>query len=200
RNSRLIGPLHITYATDKSREVLLDAGANPPDGVLITYWLRDEAPVQLSILDADGAAITTIADPPRTAGVQRAVWDMRYPAPVPVEGATFWEAAGAAGPLAAPGQYTVQLATADTIETQPFEIQPDPRVDVSRAALIEQFEFLLDVRDRLSDTHTAANRITAVRRQIDVWRSRADAAALVSDLENLDSALATIDHELIERS
>jgi photosystem II stability/assembly factor-like uncharacterized protein len=200
KNSRLIGPLHITYTRASHGEVLLDAGANPPNGVLITYAVRDGTTVRLSILDADGATITTIDGPPDASGLQRVVWDMRYPPPVPVEGATFWDEGGAAGPLAPPGPYRVQLATADAVETQPFDIQTDPRVDVSREALIEQFAFLLEVRDRLSDTHATANRIAALRRQIGAWRERADAAPLFSDLENLDAALAAVDQELIERS
>ncbi|MCA1647893.1 MAG: glycosyl hydrolase, partial [Chloroflexi bacterium] len=200
KNSRLIGPLHITYTSGSHGEVLLDAGANPPSGVLLTYLMNEVASVRLRILDADGAPIATIESRPDAAGLQRVVWDMRYPAPEPVAGATFWDEGGVAGPLAPPGRYTVQLESGQIVERQPFEIQADPRVDVSRDALTEQFNFLLDVRDRLSDTHVAANRISALRRQIGLWRERADAAPLLADLEQLDAALFAVDQELIERS
>jgi len=103
KNSRLIGPLHIAYTTAQYGEVLLDAGANPPSGVLITYSVRNGTSARLSILDADGATITTIDGPPNASELQRVVWDMRYPPPVPVEGATFWDEGGAAGPLAPAG-------------------------------------------------------------------------------------------------
>jgi hypothetical protein len=199
KNSRLIGPLHITYTTAKDGEVLLDAGANPPNGVLITYSVRDGASVRLSILDADGATITTIDVPPNPSGLQRAVWDMRYPAPVPVEGATFWDEGGVAGPLAPPGLYTV-VGNCRYGPDAAIRHPADPRADVSRDALIEQFGFLLDLRNRLSDTHAAANRITALRLQIGAWHERADAAPLFGDLANLDAALAALDQELIERS
>ena len=61
---RLAGSLGYAYrqvdsATGEKEERLLDAGENPPDGVIIHYWLKS-APaedVTLSFLDADGAEI-----------------------------------------------------------------------------------------------------------------------------------------------
>ena len=42
-------------------EHFLDAGSNPPDGVLVTYYLKEkpEVPVTLTFLDRDGNEIKT---------------------------------------------------------------------------------------------------------------------------------------------
>jgi hypothetical protein len=141
KNSRLIGPIHITYAGNK----LLDAGENPPNGVLITYALNDDAPVQIDVLDGGGSAIVTLENLPTGSGAHRTLWDMRYPPPTPVEGATFWDESGAAGPLAPPGVYQVRMTLGGNVQTQTFELLVDPRVDVSPAALQEQFALLLQI-------------------------------------------------------
>src|SRR5204863_3881987 len=92
KNSRLVGPLHSTYATrPDGGEALLDAGSNPVNGVLVTYYLRDQVSVELTIHDAEGSVVSTLAEVPGDPGVHRVVWDMRYAPPVSVEGAAFWE-------------------------------------------------------------------------------------------------------------
>ena len=61
---RLAGSLGYAYRqvetpTGEKREQLLDAGENPPNGVLVRYWLRESpaADVRLSFLDGDGREI-----------------------------------------------------------------------------------------------------------------------------------------------
>jgi hypothetical protein len=201
KNARLIGPVHITYTSTADGEVLLDAGSNPPNGVLLTYYVRDETPVELRVLDADGAPIVTLPDQQGArVGVHRTVWDMRYPAPTEVEGASFWDESGAAGPLAPPGAYQVQLTVGDTVLKQSFDILADPRVSVEQADLVEQFRLAMAIRDRLSETHATANRIAELRRQIAAWRARPQVEPLIGRLDDADQQLASIDHELIERA
>jgi len=61
---RLAGSLGYAYRevvtpTGEKQERLLDAGQNPPAGVIVHYWLRDAPPgdLVLSFLDADGREI-----------------------------------------------------------------------------------------------------------------------------------------------
>ena len=122
---------------------------------------------------------------------------MRYPPPEAVAGASFWEESGAAGPLAPPGTYQVRLRVDDTTLVQPFSIVSDPRVSASEEDLAEQFALLLAIRDRLSETHTTANRIAALRADLARWGTRPDLADRVA---RIDRELASIDQELIERS
>jgi len=59
-NYKMTGPVTVAFrrveaANGAVQEKFLDAGQNPPDGVVIHYWLRDKADsVRLNILDADG--------------------------------------------------------------------------------------------------------------------------------------------------
>jgi photosystem II stability/assembly factor-like uncharacterized protein len=59
-NYKMTGPVTVAYRRVETpsgtvQERFLDAGQNPPDGVIIHYWLRDaEQSVRLTILDADG--------------------------------------------------------------------------------------------------------------------------------------------------
>ena len=203
KNSRLVGPLHVTYVPHPDgTETLLDAGANPPDGVLLTYALAEPADtVTLEVLEAASrATVATLGELGGEPGLHRTLWDMRYPAPVSVAGATFWEAAGAAGPLAPPGAYVARLTIGERTFEQPFELLADPRVPVSQADLAAQFQLLLQIRDRLSETHATANRLANVRRQVADWQARAAAVGLGERLEALDQALGAVDQHLIERT
>lgn len=53
-------------------------GANPPDGAVITYWLKDlpEGAVSIAITNAKGEPVRTLSGPARP-GLNRAVWDLQ---------------------------------------------------------------------------------------------------------------------------
>lgn len=59
-NYKMTGPVTVAFRRVETpsgavQEKFLDAGQNPPDGVIIHYWLRDKADsVRLAILDAQG--------------------------------------------------------------------------------------------------------------------------------------------------
>ena len=84
------------------------------------------------------------------AGMQRLVWDMRYPgpwAPNAPEG-------GPGGPLVPPGKYTLKLIAGGQTTTRTLEVKSDPRLaadGVTDGDLGEQVKFQLSVRDALSD-------------------------------------------------
>jgi photosystem II stability/assembly factor-like uncharacterized protein len=158
-----------------------NAGANgepeyPAPGVHIDMFFR-EAPgtdTRLEILDAKGQVIrgfgvgragqggtggsmqaqfrggATAAAIRPEAGMQRLTWDMRHVGP--------WTAAApqgaGAGPMAAPGKYSVRLTASGQAQSKSFELKVDPRVTrdgVTQADLEEQTAFLLRVRDGISD-------------------------------------------------
>jgi len=221
KNSRLIGPIHVTSRQQQLpsggiRDVLLDAGANPQDGVIINYHLHEEAAtdVELAFLDARGTPIKTFAsraapsgDRPllaKRSGLHRFIWDMRCEDATAVEGVTFWEG-GIAGPLVPPGSYQVRLTVGDGVEHQSFEIQQDPGGSASPDDFAAQFDLLVSIRDRLSQTHEAVNLIADLRKQLADWRSRAITRpklkeAGLAQAGEIDDMLASIDAELIERS
>jgi len=162
-------------------ETNLDAGKNPPDGVIVTYFLRG-APknITLTFLDSRGRTIRSYtkrpadADPkdkePRVAiepGMNRFVWDMRYPdaAKIDDEPQVMDQLEGALkGPVAAPGAYSVRLDADGERSEARFEIRTDPRIGATQADLDAQFALRAKLRDLLDRDHKAVNRLREARK------------------------------------
>ena len=194
---------------------LWDAGENPPDGVIIHYYLK-EAPeeITITILDGDGGEIRSFSSnspdagddnpeprAPADAGMNRFVWNMRYPAATKVpEDKTTEDSL--VGPLAAPGTYQVRVQVGDESQTQTFRILKDPRVAASQEDLDAQFRFLVEIRDKVSETHDGINQLRRVRQQVDQWVSRAEghpSEETVADAaEAVKEKLLGIEDELIQ--
>lgn len=159
------------------RNPLLE-GENHPDGVMLYYYLA-EAPaagssVSLEILEADGTLIKRFASDASdkklsleaSAGANLFVWDMRYPDAVSFEGLILYSA-NTRGPRAVPGTYRARLSVGGQSVEQTFEILKDPRVDTTIAGLQAQFDFLIAVRDKLSEAHQAVIDIRRLRTDLD---------------------------------
>jgi photosystem II stability/assembly factor-like uncharacterized protein len=83
------------------------------------------------------------------AGMQRLVWDLRYPGPWAPNAPN----GGPGGPMVPPGKYTVKMTAGGQTTTRTLEVKADPRVagdGVTDADITEQVRFQLDVRDALS--------------------------------------------------
>ena len=194
-------------ANREASNAFLDAGKNPPDGVIVHYYLKDkpQGEVTLTFLDARGNEVRTYSSQPKgkdtrvpaEAGANRFVWNMRYPDAHDVPGVDMMPDA-LAGPVALPGRYQVRLSVDGQSSTQPFEIRKDPRVAGSDADLAAQFELLSRLRDTISETHDAINHIRTVRDQVDGWATRADKAEVTEAAEALKEKLSAIERELIQ--
>ena len=93
------------------------------------------------------------------------VWNMRYDDAKGFDGLIMW-AASLRGPIASPGQYYVKLTVNEKSEEQSFNILKDPRSNSTDEDLKEQFDFLLSVRDKVSDIHQAIIDIRSSRSQL----------------------------------
>ncbi len=194
-NYKMTGPVTVTYRLRETPmgtngEEFLDAGKNPPDGAIVTYYLKaqPEEEVTLTILDAQGNVIRTFSskseEPPRVpaqAGLNRFVWDLRYEGATKLEGPPKRDRFEqmlevAVRPRALPGRYQVQLKVGETVWTQSFEVVRDPRLPASDDDLRAQFELKVAIRDRISEVHEAVNRIRRLRKQVEEWEERAKAA------------------------
>ena len=198
---------------------MLNAGNNPPDGVLVTYHLSEkpEGEATLTILDSQGQEVKSFSSKaparedtsewpkeptvPLEAGMNRFLWNMRYPDATKVPGGGYTPS-GATGPLAPPGSYEVRLTIGDSSQTQGFELLKDPRLQTTQADFDEQFALLLRIRAKISETHEAIGRLRSVRRQVDDWVSRARAKGpaerLSGTAEGLKEKLASVEEELIQ--
>ena len=180
----------------------LDAGQNPPPGVIVYYLLAEAPgePVALTFLDADGREIKTFTSKPEESeeaggaqaspkadryltarpGLNRFVWDMHYPDAEKVEerekdpSSLFGtkEKSGN-GPLAPPGAYGVRLTAGGRTRTESFEILKDPRVEATAEDFQAQFELWTRIRDKLSETNRAINRTRRLQEQLAEWSRRA---------------------------
>ncbi len=167
-------------------------GQNPPSGAVIYYQLKDpNTRVTLEFLDAKGSLIKTftsdsVAAPAPTAGgggeggrggvprPQRVAnkvglnqfnWNLRYPDATRFDGMIFW-AGNVTGPLALPGTYTVKLTANGESQSQTFTVKADPRFKVPMADLVAQFDFLIQVRDKVSEANDAVIAARDVKAQV----------------------------------
>jgi len=174
-------------AAGRKETVLLTAGANPPAGVLVQYRLAQPAArLVLTFLTEAGHVIRTFASdaadpadrPPNGPGLNRYVWDMRWPSGVKLEGVAlspYW-GGSEVGPVAVPGTYRIRLEADGYTEEAAFEIRLDPRVRATPEDMEAQFQLLLAIRDKISAVHTAVLRGRRVRARLDAWREAAGAA------------------------
>jgi hypothetical protein len=111
---------------------------------------------------------------PAASGMNRFVWDLRYPPAEDFEGMVLW-GGGTDGPKVVPGTYRARLTVAGdqggAVEV-PVEVQADPRSSATPADLAAQYAFLRDVQTRLSAVHREIRKIRTVRSQLTGLRER----------------------------
>ena len=205
-------------------------GQNPPNGVVVQYALKNkpQGELTLEVMDSSGKLVkkfSSIADKnkttsvesadeedaPRSAigpatapaadGLNRFVWDMRYPDSTSFPGMIYW-AANSRGPIAVPGDYTVKLTVDTKVFSQPFTIKKDPRAEGSLQDLQKQLDLSLQIRDKVSQANDAVIKIRDARKQVDDLVARAElipsAKAAVEAGKKLAKALTEVEQELYQ--
>lgn len=99
-------------------------------------------------------------------GLNRFVWDLRYPESVRFPGMILWSGE-MRGPRVVPGMYQVRLTVDGQTTSQSFEVKADPRLSTSAADYAKQLELGLKIRDKVTETHNAIIQIRDVRKQVD---------------------------------
>jgi hypothetical protein len=138
---------------------------------------------------------------PAEAGMNRFIWNMRYPDAERVPGAVLW-GGSVSGPVAAPGIYQVKLTVGEESQIQEWEWKKDPRSEASQEELREQFDFLIQVRDKLSEVNRAVNQLRKVRGKLDQLaegiKGRPEAAAILEEAKRIQGKLTAIEEVLIQ--
>lgn len=184
-----------------------------------------EARLKLEILDAQGQVIRTVpnakaaatpAEPEEDeeegrgpkpaklthfAGLNSFVWDLRYESATAIPHSPLW-AGSVAGPKALPGRYQVRLTVDGISQTQPLEIQPDPRGTATAEQLKRQFDLHVAVNAELTRVHEAVLAIRAARARVNAAVAAAAgtprAAALKVSGEALDRRMTEVEEILIQ--
>ncbi len=226
-------------------------GTNPPAGAVIDYFLgtRPAGPVTLEILDGRGNLVRRFSSEdtvevakepvqiasewlPRAAplarepGLNRFVWDLRYPRPPAARyGYSIAAIAGQGtvaepeGPLVLPGEYRLKLSAAGQTAERPLRVEMDPRVHVSAAVLTSQLQLALGIWNALADQyalHRAVRQLgdqlrklegrqldSATRSAVAGLKQRADSLARAADgadLASLETAVESADREPPQQS
>ena len=135
------------------------------------------------------------------AGLNRFVWDLRYEGATKVAHAPLW-GGSTRGPVAVPGRYQVRLTVLGKSYTAPLEIKPDPRLKVTQADLQKQFDLLMKIRDKLSDTDQTINQIRDLRSQINGINQRLKDGPRQKTIAEagkaLDKKMTTVEEALIQ--
>ena len=123
---------------------------------------------------------------------------MQYNGASSFPGMILW-AASTRGPLAFPGSYQVSMKTNNNEQTQSFELIKDPRVSSSQEDLQAQFDFLIKVRDKLTDANDAVKDIRQARAQIkDVIKKSGDVEEISSLGKSILEEMKAIEEALYQ--
>jgi photosystem II stability/assembly factor-like uncharacterized protein len=131
------------------------AGANPPNGALISFYQAKPAPgggPALEILDAKGRVVRRIAGVhevdgkkkpwiPNSAGIVRVVWDFSENGPAKWLAAPKQFQGFDTGAGVVPGSYTVRLHLGSRVLTAPLDVKPDPRAPWTQDDYQKQYDY-----------------------------------------------------------
>lgn len=212
-----------TY-TDTPYNPDVASAENPPDGAIIDYYLKSapEGEVRLEIYDSAGSLVRSyssdgapslgykvnvpdfwLAEParaPKHAGLNRFVWDLRYPDPAQLLYTYFgihvdyfeytladhaiphntpWHEPQ--GPMVVPGTYEVRLTAGGTTYRQPIEVKLDPRVEVSTQELRQQLELARKIAGAMKTTYDGYNQAAELRGELAALKPAPDGAKALED-------------------
>ncbi len=190
------------------------------------YSLKTAAEtVKLEIVGPDGTVIRTMEGTGR-AGLNRAVWDLRYEGPAQVELRTIppddphiWEDTRfkgkdtrpivhwgiqqpqRQGPLATPGRYTVRLIAGGQTLVRAVDVLKDPKIEASASALAASTAAQVRVRDDIDRTVAMANRLEVMRKQIeDLVKANAGKKPAEQALGDLNQKMLKVELQLLSKS
>ncbi len=163
---------------------LRNAGANPSNGVVMNYYVKDvpdSAKISLAIFDAAHKHVKTFTTDAKEAnekievvkGMNQFAWDLQYPGGDRIDNMILWN--GVPGSIVAPpGTYYARIKYgADSIEKK-ITLLPDPNYKISGEQYKQQFDFLIQVRDKFNEIQKAIKDIRALRTQINDFVGRQD--------------------------
>jgi len=211
------------------------AGQNPPDGAILEYYLKTPpvGDIMLAIYDEKGAEVARFSSEakaaeylpanapsywfapeftlPKAAGVNRFVWNLRYPPPPALPYGYFgklleyteYTLADHAipgltppqqprGPLVLPGTYTIELRVGGQTLRQPLMLELDPRVHDSPADLLDQLDLAKRISRGMKASSDAFYQVAGLRKAL---TERTDALKQ-SETKEMKDAVAAFEKKI----
>ncbi len=165
-----------------SRNPSKTEGQNHPNGVITHFYLKDlseKDSVALTYTSVSGDTLATYSTYAKEAdeklkpkkGGNTHVWDTRGKGAQDFKGMILWWA-NLNGAKAVPGSYKVHLNVNGNTQTQPFNILPDPRAEVSVAEMQTQFDFISDINSTVDKAHASIKKIRKITTQLDAFMAQ----------------------------
>lgn len=180
---------------------------NPPSGALLQFYLK-ESPAQgqavrITILEKDGkTTVRELRPTSAQAGMNRLTWDLRYGSATeetsgPGGGGGRRFGGGGRGPRVLPGTYLVRLTVGKEEQTQPLQVEDDPRLRLSRADRKAHFDAAMRLHRLNGTVQEAVRSLRDLRAQI---TARQEARTMESASPALKAALAALLKQVMDIS
>ena len=211
-----VAPLRqLTPETTAEDLVLFDPAAahRSANGVVLSWWLGDEpGDATLEIVDASGDVVRTFEPAvegeerdrwmgpalPMETGLNRLRWDLRTDPAASFPGMVLWGVATMA-PAVPPGTYTARLTVDGRVETTEVEVRRHPWItDVTEEDLVAQYEFGVQIRDRVHSANSAVVAIRNVKAQLDDRLEESDDERLAEAGERLREAASAVEADIYQ--
>ncbi|MCY7293789.1 MAG: hypothetical protein LH615_16550 [Ferruginibacter sp.] len=176
-------PVNDSYIREGSvNNNVKNAGTNAVNGAIFNFYLKDvtdSAKASITLFDKNKTAIKTYATDAKekndkieiNSGMNKFVWNMNYPDAEKIEGMILWN--GAVGsPKAIPGQYFVKIKMGKDSVEKPFTILANPTYKITQTDYENQFNTLINIRDKFTSIQKAIKNIRDVRTQINDFNER----------------------------
>ncbi len=186
-------------------------GENHPGGIMIHYFVKsvnDQSEIKLEILEKSGTTIRAFSNKASgsaqlmvTPGGNRFVWDMRYAGYTTFPGMVYYGSPNL-GPKAIPGLYKVRLTVNGNASEQEFEILKDPRIETTQEDFQAQFDFLMKVRNKVSEANQGVIDIRKIKEDLAFLKGKVGSDPQYKELTELiqqfEQALTTHENNIHE--
>ena len=211
-----VAPLRqIQPGTTERDLVLFDPAAayRSANGVVLSWWLGDEPEdATLEIMNGSGEVVRTFAPAvdgeerdrwagpalPMEAGLNRLRWDLRTDPPATFPGMILWGVRTMA-PTVPPGTYTARLTADGRSETTEVEVRRHPWItDVTEEDLVAQYEFGVQIRDKVHEANSAVIAIRNVKTQLGERLEASDDERLAEAGEGLEESASAVEADIYQ--
>jgi len=187
-------------------------GTNHPNGVVFQFFVKDmqeDEEIKLEILENDGDLIRSYSTKGKKdkkleldSTGNNLVWNLRYEGFKEFPGMVLYSSPNR-GPKAVPGDYHARLVRSKDTANIEFAIEADPRLTTTQEEYQTQFDFLIQVRDKVSEAHQAMIDMANVKKDLAYLKSKLDSESeehqeIISTIDTLTETLTLLENTIHE--